>query len=90
MIINGKKYRIKEEVYKNGDKNYTAQYAINCLFFNIWKDYPSEIADYGYATVRFICTGNTYEECKERLLKSIETKEKLQDSKTVVNIKYFN
>ena len=39
MKIKNKEYRIKENVYKDGHKVYTAQVATNFYFFKIWNDF---------------------------------------------------
>ena len=43
MKIDGKYYRIKEKVYKDGRKTYTAQKAINFYLFKIWKNFTAEL-----------------------------------------------
>ena len=63
MKIKNKEYRIKEKVYKDGHKVYTAQVATNFYFFKIWNDFISSVSDYGYGCIRWICCGHTYEEC---------------------------
>ena len=90
MIINNKKYRIVEKIYKDGHKEYKAQYAINYFLFNIWRDYVCDVWDYGYATVRFICGGHTYEDCKEYLIESIKKKEKKYRETTIEKINYID
>ena len=90
MKINNTNYRIKEKIYKDGHKEYIAQYAINCLFFNIWRDYVCDVWDYGYDTVNFICCGKTYEDCKQHLIESIEKNENEYKKKTIDKIKYYD
>ena len=83
------KYRIRETIFEDGHKEYKAQYAINCLFFNIWKDYICDIWDYGYGSIAFICCGHTYEDCKKHLLFTISRKEKERKATNIVGYENY-
>ena len=89
MKIKNKEYRIKEKVYKDGHKVYTAQVATNFYFFKIWNDFVSSVSDYGYGCIRWICCGNTYEDCKQHLLESLESQEKAKNKITIESINYM-
>lgn len=83
MTIDGKLYRIKEEVYADGHKEYTAQRGYKILFFTIWRDFICDIWDYGYGSVRFICCGENYKDCLKHLKESL-AKQKVKKNKTTV------
>lgn len=55
MKIGNKEYRIKEETYKDGHNVYIAQYAINFLFFKIWRDFIITSRNYYGNCVNFRC-----------------------------------
>ena len=85
------KYRIKEITYGDGHKEYTAQEAyLNLGLFKLWRNYACAVKQYGYATVRIICTGETYEECEKYLLESIQKKKDYVLKNKVVSTKIFN
>ena len=88
MIIDGKLYRIKEEVYADGHKKYTAQRGYKILFFTIWRDFICDTWDYGYGSVTFICCGETYNDCLEHLKKSLAKQKAKKNKNTVVKINY--
>ena len=71
MIIDGKLYRIKEDIYADGHKEYTAQRGYKILFFTIWRNFVISSIDYGYGSVNLICCGTTYKDCLEHLKESL-------------------
>lgn len=85
MKIDGKYYRIKEKVYKDGHKEYTAQKAINFYLFKIWRNFSCGVTDYGYGSINWICCGETYEDCKKYLLETLEEHKK-QKAKTTIDV----
>jgi hypothetical protein len=80
-------YRIKEIVYKDGHKKYIAEKAYKFLCFKWWKPFICDVWDYGYAKVRFICGGETFDECKAHLLDCLKQRKAKTDSDTVISIK---
>lgn len=88
MIIDGKLYRIKEEIYADGHKEYTAQRGYKILFFTIWRNFVTSSIDYGYGTVNFICCGTTYEDCLEHLKESLAKQKAEKDKTTVTKTNY--
>ena len=89
MIINNKEYRIQEKIWEDGHKEYKAQYAINCLFFKIWRNYICDVQNYGYAKINYICCGKTYEDCKQHLIESIKKNEQRRKENTIKKINYI-
>jgi hypothetical protein len=45
------------------------------------------VLDYGYAKVRFICGGKTFDECKAHWLDCLKQKEAKTDADTVISVK---
>jgi hypothetical protein len=80
-------YRIKETIYKDGHKGYIAEEAHRFLFFKWWKPFICDVWDYGYAKVRFICGGKTFDDCKTQLLDCLKQREVKIDANTVISIK---
>lgn len=86
MKIGNKHYRIKEEVYKDGHKEYIAQQEFNLFFFKLWLDFIYEDEDGLYD---MCCIGDTYEECKQKLIDILESKEKEDDKEVIVSTNYY-
>lgn len=87
--MGNKEYRIKEEIYGDGHKVYTAQYAINCLFFKFWRDFIIKTYEYGTNSFNIICCGNTYEDCKKYLIESIKEQNDLKMRTTIDHVKFL-
>lgn len=88
MLAN--KYRIKEIIFADGHKRYIAQDAVR--FFGVtlwWKDHINRVINYYGCDVSFICYGNTYEECKDSLMKNIKEKEDKKLQSSVVKTNYY-
>lgn len=81
------RYRIKEITYKNGHKKYVAQEAKKFLFFKWWNDFYTHVWDYGYAKVKFMCVGRTFDECKAQLLTCLKEQERKANAKIVSSTK---
>lgn len=91
MELNSK-YRIIEKVFEDGHKEYVAQESRLRLFGRniFWKDYVLREDDYYGNTVRWICCGNTYDECVEQLKENLESKERSKKKNTIVSTNYHN
>ena len=81
-----KNFRIIEKTYGDGHKTYKAQKVfLNFGLFKIWEDYICDVLDMGYGRIRYICCGETYEDCRQHLLETIEKKEKQRLKNTIIN-----
>ena len=89
MLINGKEYRIKETVYKDGQTDYTAQYAINFWLFKIWRDYIIRYDSYYGNKVPIPCFDIEYERCCKMLIDDIEKKKKAKEAVKKVKTNYY-
>lgn len=84
------KYRIIEKIYGDNHKEYIAQYLfLNFGIFKIWKNYICDTLDYGYGQIRCICVGKTFDECKKRLVETIQKKKVEQDKNQIISIKKY-
>ena len=85
------KYRIKEIVFADGHKRYIAQDAVR--FFGItlwWKDHINSVVNHLGCDIRFFCCGNTYEECKDLLMKNLKEKEDKKLQSSVIKTNYYD
>ena len=86
------KYRIVEKEYEDGHKEYLAQEAVMLFGHPIfWRKHVYETtSDFYGETVNLYCYGDTYEECLDRLKKSLDKEEEKRKKNMVKSITYIN
>lgn len=83
------KYRIIEKIYEDGHSEFTAQEAETIFGLPIyWKKYVLKEEDYYGNTVRWICCGETYDDCLQQLRENLIDKEKARKKNTVKSTIY--
>lgn len=83
------KYRIIEKEYEDGHKVFTAQQAVTIFGLPIyWEKYVLRVDDYGYGSIRYICCGETYEDCLQQLRENLVEKENTRKKNTVKHTIY--
>lgn len=70
-------------------KELAEEAAVDVKKANENNDSPFGVSDYGYCCIRWICCGNTYEDCKQHLLESLESQEKAKNKRTIESTNYM-
>ena len=90
MKIHNKEFRIVEETFGDGHKEFHAEYCyLNLIFFKFPEDNIYDYCEYGYGSISYKYRFKIYKKCLEYLTYNVEEKLKIKNDKRITNINIF-